>query len=77
MICRKCGAPQGLRRESRNGFFQRTIFPLFGLFPWECVFCRKTRLYYQKYEEPEIRNPRQSSPSATVPARPAPRPVRS
>jgi hypothetical protein len=45
MVCRCCGAVNALERDPRRGFFQLKIFPLFGLFPWECKFCRKTRLY--------------------------------
>lgn len=48
MLCRCCGAFNSLRREERIGFWQKRFFPLFGLFPWECVFCRKVRLYSSK-----------------------------
>jgi hypothetical protein len=45
MVCRHCGKRNGLRRENRAGFFQLHIFPSLGLYPWECIFCRKVRLY--------------------------------
>jgi hypothetical protein len=48
MVCRNCGARDVLRRHHRRGFFQRRIFPIFGLFPWECMLCRKVKLYRQK-----------------------------
>jgi hypothetical protein len=51
MVCRYCGAPGAMRRELRKGFLQARIFPLFGLFPWECQLCRKVRLYSRRVEE--------------------------
>ncbi len=48
MVCRCCGAFDSLRREVRVGFWQKKFFPIFGLFPWECVFCRKVKLYTAK-----------------------------
>lgn len=30
-----------LRRQGREGFWQRVVLPQFGLFPWECGLCRK------------------------------------
>jgi hypothetical protein len=68
MVCRKCGA-SGLRRENRYGFLQLKIFPLFGLFPWECVFCRKTLLYHKQFEDVELhdRRPRPGVPRTVRP----------
>ena len=34
----------GLRRIERVGFLQTRIYPRFGLYPWECPFCRKITL---------------------------------
>jgi len=48
MICRKCGATNALRRENRAGFFQLKVFPLFGLYPWECAMCRKVAMYQSR-----------------------------
>jgi hypothetical protein len=48
MVCKNCGAQDALRRQHRRGFFQRRLFPIFGLFPWECVLCRKVKLYRQE-----------------------------
>ena len=28
------------RRLNRVGFFERTVLPKLGLFPWECALCR-------------------------------------
>jgi hypothetical protein len=43
-VCRACG-DQHLRRLARIGFLQRYVLPLFGLYPWECFVCRKTRYF--------------------------------
>jgi hypothetical protein len=32
---------RGLRRLSRSGFFARHILPLLGVYPWECMSCRR------------------------------------
>jgi ribosomal protein L40E len=61
MVCRKCGA-DALRRENRQGFLQLKVFPLFGLYPWECVVCRKVRLYPRHFLEMNGPGPR-SRPS--------------
>lgn len=37
--CQTCGINY-LRRLHRKGFLQRTIYSLFGYFPWECPVCR-------------------------------------
>jgi hypothetical protein len=52
MVCRCCQSADALRREPRSGFLQKSVFPLLGLYPWECVICRKVRLYraYSKHQ---------------------------
>ena len=45
--CQDCGS-QNLRRLARQGFLQQKVFPHFGLYPWECPTCRKTRLYRKR-----------------------------
>jgi hypothetical protein len=52
MVCRKCGS-DALRREPRHGFLQHKIFPLFGLYPWECCMCRAVRLYHKHFQKVE------------------------
>jgi hypothetical protein len=37
-----------MRRIHREGFFQRRILSLLGLYPWECPICRKPRLLRQR-----------------------------
>jgi hypothetical protein len=56
MTCRKCGA-DALRRENRRGFMQYKVFPLFGLYPWECMMCREVLLYQKHFPEPEVMVP--------------------
>lgn len=43
VICPKCGTHH-MRRLPREGFMQKKVWPLFGLFPWECPICRKLHL---------------------------------
>jgi hypothetical protein len=45
VVCRKCGA-DALRRENRRGFLQLKVFPLFGLYPWECIMCRRVGMHF-------------------------------
>jgi hypothetical protein len=80
MVCRKCGAPDALRRENREGFLQFKVFPLFGLYPWECVMCRKVAMYRKHFPDrtseesaswPPPGLARQSRHNAPVPASPA------
>jgi hypothetical protein len=33
-----------MRRLPRAGFLQQTVWPVFGLYPWECPICRRVRL---------------------------------
>jgi len=45
-----------MRRISRSGFLQKTIFPLLGYYPWKCASCRLEKLFHN-------RGPRRSSRS--------------
>ena len=47
MYCKKCGTE--LRRMSRDGFLQKRVYPLLGLFPWECPVCRTPVLLRKRY----------------------------
>jgi hypothetical protein len=40
---KKCGRCQAerFRRVNRVGFFERSVLPLLGFFPWECALCRR------------------------------------
>jgi hypothetical protein len=49
MTCRCCGASTAMRRSPRRSFLQRSLYPLLGLYPWECGFCREERLYRARY----------------------------
>lgn len=39
-LCPKCRHEQ-LARIARNGFLRKSLFPIFGFYPWECGFCRR------------------------------------
>ena len=47
VTCPDCGT-QKMRRLPRLGFLQKKLWPLFGLYPWECPICRKTRLVQRR-----------------------------
>ena len=48
MHCKKCGS--SLRRVSRNGFWQKKVYTLFGFYPWECPICRKTTMHKKQLQ---------------------------
>jgi hypothetical protein len=56
MVCRKCGC-DALRREPRNGFLQMKVYPMFGLYPWECMMCRNVLLYRKQFPASESSTP--------------------
>lgn len=39
-ICKTCHSAD-IHRITRRGFFQRKVYALFGLYPWECPHCRQ------------------------------------
>jgi predicted RNA-binding Zn-ribbon protein involved in translation (DUF1610 family) len=43
IICPRCG-DRALYRAERRGFLQLRVYPLFGVYPWNCVSCRKSIL---------------------------------
>jgi ribosomal protein L37AE/L43A len=45
--CPKCKERQ-LARISRRGFLRVRIYPLLGLFPWQCAICGKERLLLKR-----------------------------
>lgn len=38
--CPHCRQPH-LARIARRGFFRQRVWPIFGLYPWECAICRR------------------------------------
>jgi hypothetical protein len=36
--CQGCGSDK-VYRISRKGFFQESVYPLFGCYPWRCKRC--------------------------------------
>lgn len=49
MVCPYCGHDR-LRRTSRVSFLENKIFPLVGIYPWECANCRQHYLRRKRYE---------------------------
>ena len=45
--CPKCKERQ-LARISRRGFLRERIYPLLGLFPWQCAICGNERLLFKR-----------------------------
>ncbi|HEY3706149.1 MAG TPA: hypothetical protein VGL22_13890 [Terracidiphilus sp.] len=41
--CPRCG-DRALYRKDRRGWMQKRIYPLLGLFPWQCGSCRRSTL---------------------------------
>jgi hypothetical protein len=44
-VCFRCKA-KAFRRINREGFLQNVVLPRLGIFPWECVLCRR-RVYFR------------------------------
>lgn len=40
VVCPKCGSER-MRRLPRQGFWQKSIMPMLGYYPWECPLCRE------------------------------------
>lgn len=40
ITCPRCG-DQALYRLERRGFLQLNVYPLFGVYPWNCISCRQ------------------------------------
>jgi hypothetical protein len=55
--CPDCHA-NGLRRLPRKGLWQKFIASRLGLYPWECMFCRRTHLFRDRgvRQKPSPRN---------------------
>ncbi len=43
-VCPHCSSST-FRRVNRKGWLQRVLLPKLGLYPWECVHCRRRHLY--------------------------------
>ena len=48
--CPKCGVTGGMSRLPRSGFLQKRILPLLGLYPWECLYCRRLSYFRKRYK---------------------------
>src|SRR6185312_14107843 len=49
VTCPRCGGSRIFRKE-RMGLFQKRIFPLLGLYPWECRLCRLVCLMRRRHQ---------------------------
>ena len=45
--CPKCHQDQ-MARIARHGFLRNHIYPLLGLYPWQCAICGTQRLLRQR-----------------------------
>jgi hypothetical protein len=43
-----------MRRLNRRGYIREVILPLLGLYPWECVICRKVA--YGTYAQQKLKS---------------------
>lgn len=62
--CFHCGSNE-FRRINRQGFIERSVLPLIGLFPWECVLCRHRRFFFDEGKGTYVRR-RRSAPIETA-----------
>ena len=46
-FCTHCN-DYSMRRTERKGFWMRSVLSHFGLFPWECAFCRRVTMLRQR-----------------------------
>lgn len=54
-VCTHC-ASGPFRRVNRQGWLQQRVLPsLLGLFPWECVMCRRKKFFRDNGNRPSAR----------------------
>lgn len=65
--CPQCRQQQ-LARIARRGFLRNRIYPIVGLYPWQCAICGKQYLirkrsagYWQPSQAPEAERPASSA----------------
>ena len=56
MQCPECSRGE-FRRTSRKGFFEKSIYSLFGYYPWKCPVCRFRTLLKSRGERLTDRDP--------------------
>ena len=52
--CPRCKG-KVFRRINRFGFLQRVVLPRLGVYPWECVMCRRKALFRDAGHRPSER----------------------
>jgi hypothetical protein len=63
VVCRMCGESVAIR-VNRNGFWQRNVLVLLGIYPWKCGACGSVFLFRRRGYRPR------SSRSFAGPSRP-------
>ncbi len=56
-LCAQC-SPGVYRRVNRSTLLQRTVFTWLGFYPWECVCCRRRKLFRDVGRGSEMNAPR-------------------
>ncbi len=54
--CSRC-MPALLRRINRSTLLERTLLTWLGFYPWECVSCRRKRLFRDQGTRPRTPRP--------------------
>ena len=49
VLCPRCESDRFFREE-RKGFLQTRLFPLLGLYPWECKVCRLSCMHPRRHQ---------------------------
>jgi hypothetical protein len=60
-VCKESTA----RRVNRDGFLQRKVLVIFGMYPWKCGACGSTFLYRRRGLHPQSSSHRSQSVSAS------------
>jgi len=55
-----------MHRSHRRGFLQKSIYTLFGYYPWECFGCRKTWMFKKKFERRKTRGSKEAHDTTAV-----------
>ncbi|HUA96913.1 MAG TPA: hypothetical protein VMA34_01145 [Terracidiphilus sp.] len=46
-----------MRRVARRGFLQKKVYPVLGLYPWECGACREVTMVRKRYQRKRSSQP--------------------
>ena len=63
--CPECGQ-DALYRCHRKGFLQSRLYPLLGLFPWNCTYCRRSFLLKRRHPRVlHTMSPKEAAPASS------------